>query len=206
MSRQSTVDGRPGRPGHLPALIGERPVDASEVRLGVVAARWHHDLIERLLDRIVTAAGDHGASVLRPVRVPGAGELPLAAQLLARTGTVDAVVAAAVVIRGGTPHFQTVLQRASSGLLRVSLDESIPVADAVVAVLDAEQASVRLGGPGSTEDKGAAAAVAAIELVLLRRSLTGARLAAGGPSGSGAVGTPPAVVAGGAASGPGAHT
>ena len=77
-------------------------------------AAWVGDYA--LVRSAIDAAEALGAEIIGPLDVAGAGELPLATQMLARTGTVDAVVAAAVVIRGGTPHFDTVVQRATAGL------------------------------------------------------------------------------------------
>lgn len=161
------------RTAPLPAHARPGP-DATGLRLGIVAARWNGELVDQLVTSAADAAHAAGAQLVPPIYVAGAGELPLAVQALARTGTVDAVVAAAVVIRGGTPHFETVLQRATTGLLQVSLTESTPIADAVLAVYDRSQALGRLGGPDATEDKGAAAAEAALDLALVVRDLPAA--------------------------------
>ncbi|MGH9856980.1 MAG: 6,7-dimethyl-8-ribityllumazine synthase, partial [Acidobacteriota bacterium] len=95
--------------------------------------------------------------------------LAVAAQALASSGKFDALAAFGVIVRGGTPHFDTVLQRVTEGLLRVSLDERIPIADGVQAVYDMGQAEIRAGGPGSHEDKGAGAMHAALDLALLKQ-------------------------------------
>jgi 6,7-dimethyl-8-ribityllumazine synthase len=95
------------------------------------------------------------------VEVPGSFELPVAAARLAASG-VDAVVALGVVIRGGTPHFEYVCAGATQGLVEVSTRTGVPVGFGLLTCDTAEQALDRAGLPGSTEDKGHEAAVAAV--------------------------------------------
>jgi 6,7-dimethyl-8-ribityllumazine synthase len=94
-------------------------------------------------------------------RVPGTFELPVAALAAARSGAV-AVVALGVVIRGGTPHFDYVCSAATDGLNRVALDTGVPVGFGVLTCDDEAQALDRAGLVGSSEDKGAEAAAAAL--------------------------------------------
>ena len=94
------------------------------------------------------------------VRVPGTIELPVVCQELARTH--DAVVALGVVVRGGTPHFEYVCDAVTAGLTRVALDERMPVGNGVLTCNTHAQAVERSGSPGSREDKGAEACVAAL--------------------------------------------
>ncbi|MCT2996607.1 6,7-dimethyl-8-ribityllumazine synthase, partial [Propionibacterium freudenreichii] len=101
---------------------------------------------------------------------PGSFELPVAAMKAASAGA-DAVVALGVVIRGGTPHFDYVCQAATSGLTEVALQTRVPVGFGVLTCDDEAQALARAGLPGSTEDKGAQAAEAAIATVLALREL-----------------------------------
>jgi 6,7-dimethyl-8-ribityllumazine synthase len=98
-------------------------------------------------------------------RVAGAVELPVVAQALARR--CDAVVALGVVIRGETAHFEYVCRAVTDGLVRVSLDESVPVAHGVLTVETEDQAWARAGLPDSLEDKGWQAAVAALDAALM---------------------------------------
>jgi 6,7-dimethyl-8-ribityllumazine synthase len=105
------------------------------------------------------------------IRVPGAFELPLAAQALAATH--EAVVALGVVIRGGTPHFGYVCRAATDGLTRVALDSGVPIGFGLLTVDDERQALERAGLDGSREDKGAEAAQAAVALALELRRLAG---------------------------------
>ena len=86
--------------------------------------------------------------------------------LAAETGRFDGYVALGVVIRGQTPHFEYVCDAVTAGLTRVSLDESTPVGNGVLTVLTEDQAIARAGLPGSTEDKGAQATVAALASAL----------------------------------------
>jgi 6,7-dimethyl-8-ribityllumazine synthase len=95
------------------------------------------------------------------VRVPGAFELPVAAARLAAAG-FDAIVALGVVIRGGTPHFDYVCTAATDGLTQVAVRTGVPIGFGVLTCDNDEQALDRAGLPGSKEDKGHEAAVAAL--------------------------------------------
>jgi 6,7-dimethyl-8-ribityllumazine synthase len=144
-------------------------VDATGVRLGVVATRWHPELTESLLARALAAAEACGVVDVVCVRAPGGVELPVVAQALARR--CDAVVALGVVIRGGTPHFEYVCDAVTAGLTRVALDEGVPVGNGVLTCDTPEQARDRAGLPDSREDKGWQATVAALDTALTLRTL-----------------------------------
>lgn len=138
---------------------------AEQLRVGVVAARWHERVVTGLLDgalRALTEVGVHDPLVLR---VPGSFELPVACARLARA-RYDALVALGVVIKGGTPHFEYVCQAATQGLVRVSVETGVPVGFGLLTCDDEEQALDRAGLPGSREDKGHDAAQAALATVL----------------------------------------
>jgi 6,7-dimethyl-8-ribityllumazine synthase len=137
-------------------------VDGSGLRVAVVAASWHQEVMDGLLDGARRALGECGVSDVVEVRVPGSFELPVAAARLARDAGVDAVVALGVVIRGGTPHFDYVCSAATSGLTQVSVDTGVPVGFGVLTCDTEEQALERAGLPGSSEDKGHEAATAAV--------------------------------------------
>ncbi|MBP8310305.1 MAG: 6,7-dimethyl-8-ribityllumazine synthase, partial [Burkholderiaceae bacterium] len=98
--------------------------------------------------------------------VPGALEIPLALQKLAQTGEFDALVALGAVIRGETYHFEVVSNESAAGVARVSLDFSIPIANAILTTEDDEQAMVR------ASEKGADAARVAIEMANLTASIS----------------------------------
>lgn len=139
------------------------------LRLAVAATRWHLKITDMLLERALVAAKQAGIDEPTVVRVPGAVELPVVCQALAKQH--DAVVALGVVIRGGTPHFEYVCDAVTAGLTRVSLDESTPVGNGVLTVETEEQALDRCGLPGSAEDKGFEACVAALDTALVVRGL-----------------------------------
>jgi 6,7-dimethyl-8-ribityllumazine synthase len=144
-------------------------LDATGLRLGIVATSWHAAITDSLLDRAVAASLACGIPDPVVVRVAGAVELPVIAQELARQ--CDAVVALGVVVRGGTPHFDYVCRSVTDGLTRVALDERAPVGNGVLTCDTVEQALDRCGGPGSAEDKGWEATVAALRSALVLRSL-----------------------------------
>jgi 6,7-dimethyl-8-ribityllumazine synthase len=140
-------------------------LDASHLRVAVVAALWHATVMDGLLDGAQRALVEAGAVDAAVVRVPGSFELPLAAQRLARRG-YDAIVALGVVIRGGTPHFEYVCAAATDGLARVALDHDVPVGFGLLTCDTEAQALDRAGLPGSGEDKGYEAAHAAMATAL----------------------------------------
>ena len=147
------------------------PIDASGLRVVIVAGQWHDVITDGLIagaQRVLAASG----AAWELVRVPGSFELPVAAQA-ALAGGADAVVALGVIIRGGTPHFEFVSSAATDGLTRVALDTGKPVGFGVLTLDDEQQGLDRAGLPGSTEDKGAEAADAALRTALLVRELRG---------------------------------
>src|SRR5262245_34944393 len=145
-------------------------VEAHGLSLGIVATRWHGDLVDHMVDRAQAAAKACGVDEVQTVRVAGSVELPVVAQALARQ--CDAVVALGVVVRGATAHFDYVCRSVTDGLTRVALDAGKPVAHGVLAVNDLDQARDRAGLPGSAEDKGWSATVAALDAALTIRSIT----------------------------------
>jgi 6,7-dimethyl-8-ribityllumazine synthase len=150
----------------------DRSVDARGLSLAVVAARWHADVTDALLDSALRAAAGCGVEEPTVVRVSGAVELPVVAQALA--GRHDAVVALGLVLRGGTPHFDYVCQAVTYGLSRVALDSHTPVGNGVLTCDTEGQARDRSGLPGAHEDKGREAVLAALDTaVTLRRLRTG---------------------------------
>ena len=104
------------------------------------------------------------------VRVPGAFELPLACRWLAGSGRFDAVVALGCVIRGGTDHYEHVCTQASRGILDAMMDSGVPIGFGLLTCDTLEQALDRAGG--KVRNKGADAALAALEMARLRGSLS----------------------------------
>ena len=144
-------------------------MDASDLRLAIVASTWHATICDALLDGARRVAEGSGIADPTVVRVHGAIEIPVVAQQL--TTDHDAVVALGVVIRGETPHFDYVCDAVTQGLTRVSLDASTPVANGVLTTENERQAINRAGLPGSAEDKGAQACAAALSTALTLRHL-----------------------------------
>ena len=137
----------------------------------IVAAQFNSDIVDVLVAGARDALLRHGVaeSAIELVSVPGAFEVPLAAQRVARSGNFDGIVALAAVVRGGTPHFDYVSSQSIGGLGRVALDCDIPVGNGVLTVDSMEQALERAGG--AEGNKGEEAALAAIEMVHLLRRL-----------------------------------
>ena len=144
--------------------------DGSGLRITVIAAQWHTEIMDGLLGGARRALAAANVTHVKELRVPGSFELPVAAARAAEAGA-DAVVALGVVIRGGTPHFDYVCQAATLGLTDVAVRTGVPVGFGVLTVDHEQQGLDRAGLPGSREDKGAEAVEAAIATVLALRSL-----------------------------------
>ncbi|WP_169165428.1 6,7-dimethyl-8-ribityllumazine synthase [Cellulomonas taurus] len=145
-------------------------VNGKGLRVVVVAASWHTQVMDGLLAGARRALDEAGVTRVTEIRVPGSFELPVAAARAARSGA-DAVIALGVVIRGGTPHFDYVCQAATNGLTDVAVSTGVPVGFGLLTCDDEAQALDRAGLPGSHEDKGAEAAEAAIATVVALRAL-----------------------------------
>ena len=165
------VTGRPpGWPGERRRGSGRRAVDGSSLRVGVVAARWHTQVMDGLLDgarRALTAY-----SVTQVTRGAGAGHLRAAGGgRRARSPPMTRWSRSASSYAGGTPHFDYVCSAATDGLTRVALDTRTPVGFGVLTCDDDDQALARAGLEGSTEDKGYEATAAALHTALTLRDL-----------------------------------
>ncbi len=143
-------------------------VDGAGLRVAIVAASWHTEVMDGLLDGARRGLAEAGVDDPLVVRVPGTFELSVACSRLAPH--YDALVALGVVIRGGTPHFDYVCQAATAGLTEVGVRAGIPVGFGVLTCDDEEQARARAGLPGSIEDKGHEAATAAVATALALRT------------------------------------
>ncbi len=148
------------------------PVDCSDLRVAVVAASWHDQVMDGLVAGARRALADFDATA-DVVRVPGSFELPVVAGALARAGH-EAVVALGVVIRGGTPHFEYVCSAATEGLSRVALDHGVAVGFGLLTCDTEQQALDRAGLEGSSEDKGYEATAAALLTARTLRDVAGA--------------------------------
>lgn len=138
------------------------------LRIAIAASRFNGFIVEQLVEGARDALARRGVEPTL-VWVPGAFELPLAADRLAASGRFDAVIALGAVIRGGTPHFDYVAGACANGLARVALDRGVPVSFGVLTTDDVGQALERAGtGEGN---KGFDAAVTALEMVATLREL-----------------------------------
>jgi 6,7-dimethyl-8-ribityllumazine synthase len=147
------------------------PLDASGMRLAIVAGRFNAHVTRPLLDGALATLRDHGLSEADVAVhwVPGAFEIPLVAERLASSGAVDAVVCLGAVIRGETAHFDYVAGPCAEGIARAAMETGIPVVFGVLTTNDDQQALDRAGG--SDGNKGVEAALTAIEMVTLLRTL-----------------------------------
>jgi 6,7-dimethyl-8-ribityllumazine synthase len=145
----------------------EGALDATGMRIAIVAGRFNDHVTKPLLEAAVSTLCDLGLTEVPVHWVPGAFEIPLVAQRLARSGRVDAVVCLGAVIRGDTPHFDFVAGECAAGVARVALDTGVPCIFGVLTTDDLDQALARAGGAAG--NKGAEAARTAVEMVDLLR-------------------------------------
>jgi 6,7-dimethyl-8-ribityllumazine synthase len=145
-------------------------------RFAIVASRFNHFVVDRLVEGALDALVRHGADTpaITVVRVPGAWELPLVVRRLAASSKFDAVIALGAVIRGATPHFDYVAGEAAKGLSAAAASSSVPIVFGVLTTDTLEQAIERAGSKGG--NKGWDAATSAIEMVALARALDDAGL------------------------------
>ena len=142
-----------------------------DARIALLVSRFNSFVVESLLAGAIDTLKRHGADErdLQIVRVPGAYEMPIAAQRLAASKRFEAIIALGAVIRGGTPHFEYVAGECTKGLSQVSLQYDIPIAFGVLTVDTIEQAIERAGTKAG--NKGAEAAMSTIEMISLLRGL-----------------------------------
>ncbi len=141
-------------------------------RFAIVVSRFNDMITGRLMDGALDTLRRHGVDIdarVEVVWVPGAYELPLIASKLASSGRFDAVLALACVIRGGTPHFDYVAGEVAKGVSQASASTGVPVAFGVLTTDSIEQAIERAGT--KMGNKGAEAAMAALEMVSLLKKL-----------------------------------
>lgn len=153
-----------GEKGSTPDL------DGAELNIAVVVSRYNEDVSRRLLRAALGALAEHGVEDPDVFWVPGALELPVTALALAEKGGHDAIVCLGCVIRGETYHFEIVAGQSAAGLMQVQLDTGVPIAFGVLTTEDRDQAQAR---SGLKNNKGAEAALAAIEMANLLRTIQG---------------------------------
>lgn len=156
-----------------PHLIEGTLIVPEGARFALVATRFNDFIVQRLIEGALDALTRHGAEAgaVTVVRVPGSWEVPVVCKRLASSQRFDAIVALAAVIRGGTPHFEYVAAEVAKGVAQVALQTGTPVTFGVLTTDTIEQAVERAGTKAG--NKGFDAAMAAIEMVSLTRSLTG---------------------------------
>ncbi len=151
-------------------IEGSLVVPAS-ARFAIVAARFNHLIVDRLVEGALDAIARHGgkAEQVSLIKVPGAWEIPQALDRAARSKKFDALIALGAVIRGSTPHFDFVAGEAASGSARVASQSGLPTAFGVLTTDTIEQAIERSGTKAG--NKGWDAALVAIEMLNLYRAL-----------------------------------
>ncbi|MDK2849128.1 MAG: 6,7-dimethyl-8-ribityllumazine synthase [Desulfuromonadales bacterium] len=153
------------------ANIIEGKLNAAGLKFGVIVSRFNSFICDRLVEGALDALVRHGAADadIDILRVPGAFEIPVAAQKAAASGRYDALICLGAVIRGSTPHFDYVCAEVSKGVAAVSLDSGMPVSFGVITTDSIEQAIERAGTKAG--NKGSDAAMTAIEMVNLFKEI-----------------------------------
>ncbi len=156
MSEVKTVDGK---------------LDATGLKVAIVASRFNDFITGKLIEGALDCLVRHGAEEtgISIYRVPGSFELPLAAQKIARSGEVDAIVCLGALIRGQTSHFDYIASEVTKGIAQISLESGLPVTFGIITADNLEQAIDRAGA--KTGNKGFEAAASAIEMTNLLREI-----------------------------------
>jgi len=138
-----------------------------DCKIAIVAAEFNHFIVQQLVDGALDALQRHGVEEanITVAWVPGAFELPVAADTLMSKGNHDAVIALGAVIRGGTPHFDYVAGECARGIAQVGLKYGLPVIFGVLTTDDIDQALERAGS--GSGNKGFDTAVAALQMITL---------------------------------------
>lgn len=153
------------------AKVYEGQLKGENLTFAIVVGRFNEFISTRLLDGALDALRRHGAADdrIHVAWVPGAFEIPLVAQKLARSGRFDAIICLGAVIRGATPHFDFVSTEVAKGVAQVALTSGVPTIFGVLTTDSIEQAVERAGTKAG--NKGFAAAMAAMEMANLAREL-----------------------------------
>ncbi len=136
--------------------------------IGIIRARWNHDVVQRLGDGVARGLEELKVRKTVEVSVPGCFEVPMAAKLLAMSGDVDAIICIGAVIRGETTHYELVAGECGRGVQDVQLQTNVPVLFGVLTVENLDQALARSEGPGG-HNVGEEAAAGAVEMARLRQ-------------------------------------
>ncbi len=148
-------------------------LDGRGLRIGIVSARFNDHIVTALRDGALRGLERVGVADDDIVEywVPGAFEVALAAKALAQTGKVDAIICLGTVIRGDTPHFEYVCEAATHGIQDAQMSTGVPVMFGVLT-LNTEQQAIDRSGPG-IDNKGDEAAIGAVEMALVLRTIRG---------------------------------
>ena len=146
-------------------------VDAQGLKIGIIVSRFNDFITEKLLQGALEAVTSHGGEEenITVVRVPGAFEIPLAAERMAAYGNYDVLVCLGAVIRGDTPHFEYVSDAVTRGVGKAMWNYRIPVGFGVLTTNDVQQAMERSGSKDA--NKGYEAALTAIEMANVIRQI-----------------------------------
>ena len=152
-------------------MIYEGKLNGSGLKIGIVAARFNEFIVSKLVSGAEDCLYRHDVAKedVEVAWVPGAFEIPLVAQGMARTKKYDAIICLGCVIRGATSHYDYVCNEVSKGIAKVSLDENMPVMFGVVTTENIEQAIERAGTKAG--NKGYDCAMGALEMVSLLKGI-----------------------------------
>ncbi|MDO9584323.1 MAG: 6,7-dimethyl-8-ribityllumazine synthase [Desulfomicrobium sp.] len=144
---------------HVKTIEGQ--MQANDQKFTIIASRFNDFIVDRLIGGAVDYLLRHGADRenITLIRVPGAFEMPLVAQKVARSGKADAIICVGAVIRGATPHFDYVCSEATKGIAHVSMDTGVPIGFGLLTTDTLEQSIERAGSKGGNKGVEAAAAV-----------------------------------------------
>ena len=148
----------------------ESDLQGEGLRVGIISARWNQLIVQRLNTGAERGLASLGVKDITHLTVPGCFELPLAAQVLALSNTVDAIICTGAVIRGETTHYELVASECGRGIQDVQLKTGVPVAFGVLTVENADQAMARSQGPGE-HNVGEESALVAVEMARLIQAL-----------------------------------
>ncbi|MDL2272522.1 6,7-dimethyl-8-ribityllumazine synthase [Desulfovibrio sp. OttesenSCG-928-I05] len=148
---------------HITTIEGQ--MNASGLRIAILAARFNDFIVDRLISGAVDYLSRHGGERdnLTIIRVPGAFEMPVVCARLAKSGKYDGILALGAVIRGSTPHFDYVASEATKGFAHVMLESGVPVGFGLLTTDNIEQAVERAGTKAG--NKGVDAAAALLETI-----------------------------------------
>jgi 6,7-dimethyl-8-ribityllumazine synthase len=149
----------------------EGNLDARGLKIGIVVSRFNHFITEKLVEGALDGLKSHGGenNNITIVHVPGAFEIPLAAEQMAASGKYDALICLGAVIRGDTPHFEYVSDAVTRGIGKAISKYQLPIGFGVLTTNDVQQAMERSGSKDS--NKGYEAALTAVEMVRIIRQI-----------------------------------